>query len=150
MSVPPTFGQKLRPMDVILRDHRPLIIPAYFIAYENDTERIEENYDEALWLSDYLPYMDSIEEVMQPMSDLFYPIIADSNRKIELMDGTYRTEDHEVVGFLCLALYWKDMLNEILPDGSIGILVSTKGNEIVPSESLVSNQLLILEFLWSC
>jgi hypothetical protein len=147
MSVPPTFGQELRPIEVVLRNQRPMLSRAYLIAYPNDTALVEENRDEALWLSDYAPYLDSIEEVMQPISDLYYPIIIDAHKRIEWMDGTYRREDHTVGAFFSLSIYWKDMLLEILAEGSVGILVSTSGDLVVKKEQHVSTQSLIPELL---
>jgi hypothetical protein len=50
-------------------------------------------------------------------------MIADANTKIELMDGTYDTKQHQVVGIFCLAIYWKDTISNILQEGSDGLIM---------------------------
>ena len=129
MSSPPPIGQNETPMDVLLQHHRPIISSAYLTASPEDEAQAESDYWDAVWLSAFLPQAETLEEVLHPISDIFYPIIGDANNKIELMDGTYSTTEHKVVGLFSMGIYWKDMITDILPHDSNGILVSWTSEE---------------------
>jgi len=71
------------------------------------------------WFKDYI---DPGEEPMEPVSDIYYPII-DKIDSVRIIDSTYRQEEHDVVGFLALSIYWLGFMKNILPEGSEGIVV---------------------------
>jgi len=50
---------------------RVSITEPYLIAFENDTETIQENIDEAEWVS---AYVTTGEDPMAPMADIYYPV----------------------------------------------------------------------------
>jgi Adenylate and Guanylate cyclase catalytic domain len=53
----------------------------------------------------------------EPMSDIYFPIIDDLSR-VELTDDP---QAQNVVGLLCASFYWREMVLDILPEGSDGI-----------------------------
>lgn len=56
------------------------------------------------------------------MSDIFYPIVADNLGRVELADDPdYDPKEHRVVGAVIAALFWREMLVNILPEDSKGI-----------------------------
>jgi hypothetical protein len=90
-----------------------------------DTSRpdwYQQDLDEALWLSSYVPHLD-IDEVARPMFDFQFPVLADAYDKIQWTDGTYSKEDHKVVAIFSISIYWSYMISHILPTGSRGTLV---------------------------
>ncbi|KAL3912159.1 MAG: hypothetical protein SGARI_001300, partial [Bacillariaceae sp.] len=124
MSDPLSPGMEESAMQVVMRERRPVLAEPYLIHYPDDVEGKENDIAEAEWLSQYLPQAESIEEVMQPISDLFYPILEDAHEKIEWVDENFSAEDHRVAGFFSVSIFWKDTLKNILPEGSDGMHVS--------------------------
>jgi Adenylate and Guanylate cyclase catalytic domain len=122
MSVPSIPGQERRAAEVVMQEHKPLISAPYLLADISRPEQYQQDQDEALWISSYVPQLD-FEEVMRPMFDFQFPILADAYNKIQWMDGTYSTEDHKVVALLSISIYWSYMISDILPQGSSGVLV---------------------------
>jgi Adenylate and Guanylate cyclase catalytic domain len=124
MSIPPIPGQERSVMEIMMEDHRPTITVPYLLADKSDPARYQEDLDEANWLHDYLPNVDSVEEVLQPLSDFAYPIFANSHERIQFnTDGHHGKDEHAVVALFSASVYWKDQIRDILPEGSAGILV---------------------------
>jgi hypothetical protein len=63
----------MRGSDAVLQYHKAVISPAYFVPDPTNEERMQEDLDEADWLKSYVPQAKDINEVMQPMSDYYYP-----------------------------------------------------------------------------
>jgi hypothetical protein len=122
MSILRTPGQGRTSAEVVLQDHKPLMTAPYLLGDTSNPEQYQLDQDEALWLSSYVPHLD-IEEVMRPIFDFRFPILADAHDKIQWMDGTYSKDDHKVVAMLSISIYWSYMITDILPQGSVGILV---------------------------
>jgi hypothetical protein len=122
MSVPYIPGQDRRASDVVIQEHKPVISAPYLLADISKPELYQQDQDEAFWLSSYLPHLD-IEEVMRPMFDFQFPVLADAHDKIQWMDGKYTKEDHKVAAIFSISIYWSYMISDILPQGSSGILV---------------------------
>jgi Adenylate and Guanylate cyclase catalytic domain len=57
------------------------------------------------------------------MSDFIYPIVNDAIALAKVATGneTYDPAGHSVVGLIVATLYWRDLIRNILPDGSNGI-----------------------------
>jgi hypothetical protein len=122
MSINELPGQERRAPQVVLQEHKPVMTDPYLLGDISNPELYQADQDEALWLSSYVPHLD-IEEVMRPMLDFRFPILADAHNKIQWMDGTYKKEDHKVAAILSISIYWSYMISNILPKGSVGILV---------------------------
>jgi len=111
-----------------IETHKVTISEAYLIAFPNDTESIEENIDEAAWVSSYLT---TDEDPMEPMSDFYVPILAEAADWIRVAQnkeeyGESYDHDHSsrhtTAGILSASIYWRDLLKDILPPGSTGSL----------------------------
>jgi class 3 adenylate cyclase len=121
-SVPNTATMSTSSMDVVRTTHRAVLTEAYLISYPDDEERLAEDMIEAEWIASYLP---PGEEPMEPISDIFYPIIANANENIEVHTTTAAHTDEtddEVVGIFSVSVYWRDMIKNILPQGSNGLM----------------------------
>jgi hypothetical protein len=95
------------------------ITDAYLISYPDDEEDLEFDKEEAEWISSYLL---NGEEPMEPVSDIFYPILEQANRHIEIKDNR-DDDEHDVAGIFSVTVYWRDTIKNILPVGSDGLIV---------------------------
>lgn len=114
--------------------HKVGITPAYMLPDPDDEEKVRIMEIEADWFRDYIK---PGEEAMEPVSQILYPII-DNVESIDIFKDSpnlnhphdnifsYRPEDNDFVGFLALHIRWRDMLKDILPVGSQGIVVVFK------------------------
>ncbi|KAG7359286.1 adenylate and guanylate cyclase catalytic domain containing protein [Nitzschia inconspicua] len=132
MSLPPVPGQERSAMEIMMQDKRPTITAPYLLANPAVPERYEEDLNEAHWLHSYLPNVETVEEVMQPISDFAYPIYHNAHERIQfnMDDGDHQaqelgsnSDDPVVAALFSVTVYWKDMIKDILPEGSNGILV---------------------------
>jgi hypothetical protein len=69
-----------------LQEGKPVVSEPYLLADVYNPAQYQEDIDETLWLSSYVPEM-KIDEVMRPMFDFLFPILADAHDKIEWVDG---------------------------------------------------------------
>jgi hypothetical protein len=122
MSVLPIPGQELTAAEIVIQEHKPVITEPYLLGDTSNPEQYQQDLNDALWLSSYVPQL-KLDEVMRPIFDFHFPILADAHDKIKWTDGTYSREDHKVVGLLAVSIYWSYMIRDILPEGSSGILV---------------------------
>lgn len=82
-----------------------------FSLFSNSGDAVAEAETE-LWADFYKVFLTPDEEPKEPMSDLIYPIVDD-----ELKGPSNKT----VVGMLAASMYWREMIRDILPQGSDGI-----------------------------
>jgi His Kinase A (phospho-acceptor) domain len=81
-------------------------------------------------------YIGPDENPMEPVSDIFYPIIdtmatavsvhenpGDGNGNSFAHPHHYHPSEHQVYGILAVSIYWRDMIKRILPTDSNGIVV---------------------------
>jgi hypothetical protein len=92
----------------------PLMIP-----HEDNPLAIEESL---LWCEYYKTYIAAGEECMEPLSNWFYPIM-DMIDRIELSNETSLPENMEVKSIIAVEFYWRHYFEDILPEGSNGIVV---------------------------
>jgi hypothetical protein len=122
MSVIPARGHEQTAIEVSMQEHKPLMTAPYLLADPSDPEQYQLDLNQAHWFTSFLPQL-NFEEVMRPVFDFHFPIVADAHDKIQWMDETYSTKDHKVVAILTICIYWSYMIKDILPQGSTGILV---------------------------
>lgn len=109
-------------MNRIFDTHRPRLDTAYMIAEPGDLETMENNEWDADWAKDYI---DPDEEPMEPVSDIYYPLLEDSISHMDVFeDGGYMPLNNATFkGILALSIYWRDLLRDILPAGRDGVLI---------------------------
>jgi len=112
-------------VNATMDEHRTTVSDAYMIAYPWETEKLEDSKIEADWVKDYIA---PGENPFEPVSDLYYPIIEEATQKMRLFDPDengkpYDPKDHTFLGMVGLSFYWRDLLKDILPPGSDGIVV---------------------------
>ena len=95
------------------------------IAWPNDTAKQEENEAEAEWLS-YLLQPD--ENPVEPISDIYYPIIDEAldnvyHREEDMENENYNITGNHLGAYLALTIYWRDMVRDLLPEGTAGVAV---------------------------
>jgi len=119
MSVPLGKSKNTSAYHKLMDTHKVTVTDAYLISYPDDEERLENDKEEAEWISSYL--LDG-EETMEPISDIYYPILFEANRQIEI-DEYGKDQQHDVVAIFSLAVYWRDTIKHILPDSHEGLIV---------------------------
>jgi len=110
--------------EAVLETHLVSISEPYMIAWPWDTERQEENEAEADWIRDYL---EPGEEPLEPMSDIYYPVIIEALENIHHHEEEYSPEttkkSNKLGAILSMSIYWRDALRDLLPMGSAGVVV---------------------------
>lgn len=113
------------------------ITEPYMIAWPWDTAKQEENAGEAEWLQ-YL--LEPGENPLEPISDIYYPVIADAlpniyhrEEDLSALGGEpYKTTENHLGAYLALTIYWRDALRDLLPVGSAGVTVTFENACDVP------------------
>ena len=102
--------------------HKVSLSKAYHIAEPGDTSLDVEN---AAWADYFSSYITSGEEPMEPLSDFYYPMIEDLlDHSTVRDDPDYDPSQHKVAGIMSQSVYWRDLIKDILPQGSDGYMVS--------------------------
>ena len=99
MSVPNTEFMNISAAKATLQTHKVGITEANLIAYPDDVDRIEEDLAYAEFLEGFLP---PGTDAMQPMSDIFYPILENAYEDIKMMENDgedYAPNSRNIVGF---------------------------------------------------
>jgi hypothetical protein len=100
--------------------HKVSLSKAYHIAYPGDTSLDEENQ---AWADYFSSYITSGEDPMEPLSDMYYPMVEDLLDWRNVRDHPdYDPSQHKIAGIMSQSFYWRDMIKNILPQGSDGIL----------------------------
>jgi len=118
--------------------HRPVISEAYMIPSGNNNQDDPAKLKELNAFADFFKdYIDPGENPMEPVSDIYYPIYEQAADFVVLQPTTTTTttaddrvdEDSStldrfpILGFLALSIYWRDMMKNILPPGTEGIVI---------------------------
>jgi Adenylate and Guanylate cyclase catalytic domain len=83
--------------------------------HSEDTKLVQETKQLAEL---YRSYVGPNEVVMEPMTDLVFPVV-DAIDQISVAGAAdYNPSDHKVVGTLSGSIYWRSMLRNILPQGA--------------------------------
>ena len=106
-------------IDAVFETHEVTLGQASLIPDPEDPLEVADAESYADWLQDYLP---PGEEVMEPISEITYPIV-DQHDAVQVMDESYNVTEHNLVGIMSLGMYWRDNLKDILPPGSDGIVI---------------------------
>jgi Adenylate and Guanylate cyclase catalytic domain len=123
MSFPNTEFMNVSSAQATLNSRKVTVTEAYLIASPDDLDLIVNNEETASIYAGFLP---EGEEPMEPVSDIFYPILENAHKQIQITDSGddhSDKEEHKVVAILSLSVYWRDTIRDILPEGSNGILL---------------------------
>ena len=107
-------------MQAVLDTHQVSICGAQLISYPNDTVMIEQNKAYAKWIRYYVT---DGEDVMEPDSSIYYPILKNADDWIHVNTDYYDPQEHNFGGVLDVTFYWRDLIKKILPEGTNGIFV---------------------------
>lgn len=88
------------------------------------SNRVGSFEEEQAWADIYKDYIPKNEEAMEPVSDLFYPIL-DQLERIDLKDAKMNdnSTNNKFVGMIAATIYWRNLLKDILPSESKGVVV---------------------------
>ena len=103
-----------------------MIAPSEFLnqpfCYSSSFTAVAENAAWADWFTDYIP---AGEETTEPPVDVFFPLI-------DSVDSIKPDTNAEVVGMISSSVYIRDIIRDILPPGSSGVILVVE-NECTPS-----------------
>jgi hypothetical protein len=97
----------------------------------NSVEQKEYDLAEADWVKDYV---DSDEDPMEPIVDIYVPLLDESIEAYDVYNDKNTTAPDEKTfrGYFSLSIYWRAMMKNILPEGSNGIILVVE-NECAPT-----------------
>ena len=115
-----------------LYQHRVVISEAYLLPDPLDPVAVEETEIWSEWLSGFVQPGEPYDE---PASDLYFPIFdqleqirapssaQDGNENDSNNNKEYDPSQQRVVGTLVATLFWRDLIQNILPPNNVGIVV---------------------------
>jgi len=124
-----------------LKTHLVTISETYLINWPDDLEYEEYNEQEAKWFSNYL---EPGVNAMSPIVDIYFPVIVDALDSVrhqpQASSSSSSTPGHnhgaagdtndtptDTLGaYLALSIYWRDLLRDLLPSGSAGVIAVFK------------------------
>jgi hypothetical protein len=84
----------------------------------------EAELEEALlWCDYYNDFIPKGSDCMQPLSSVFYPIVQAPKQKIKLAESDVYPDKVDVKAIIAIDLYWYKLFQNILPTGSIGMML---------------------------
>lgn len=84
-----------------------------------DLEQVKQNQYWEEWYQDYLP---PGKKANEPISDIYYPIV-DNLQLSSQNNSTDEISSNPVVAILGASIFWRDVIQHILPRGNNGIVV---------------------------
>eukprot|EP00934_Nitzschia_sp_Nitz4_P002155 Nitzschia sp. Nitz4//scaffold6_size259037//151917//155608//NITZ4_001087-RA/size259037-processed-gene-0.270-mRNA-1//-1//CDS//3329556932//2155//frame0 len=105
----------------ILKDDRKIVFgDIHNIADSDDPNAVSAAANNNLFIKDYVG---DEEDETEPFSDIFFPILDVAADYVEVPQNASSTDLGKMVGVFAMTFYWRDLLKNILPDGSNGIIV---------------------------
>lgn len=75
-----------------------------------------------IWADIFRDYINPDEEPLEPVCDISYPIV-DEIGPLDFKSSDYNPANHSVVGMVGASMYWREIIQNVLPPGSNGITV---------------------------
>jgi hypothetical protein len=101
--------------EAIFGNHKVQLGDTYHLPDPDNEEAVAENEIDVDWFSDYMPLGQNASE---PVFDIMYPIL-DTIDRVTIDDPL----NHTLVGMTAVSVYWRNLLEDILPAGSEGVVV---------------------------
>jgi hypothetical protein len=101
-----------------LIDRKRVVISAPHLPNVEDEIAVSQAEVSTEWAKDFIP---SYEDPTEPCAEIFYPIIDLPPDAIAISEDK-DFGDSTVVGIISLSIYWRDLIRNILPVGSRGIV----------------------------
>jgi hypothetical protein len=100
----------------ILDRHKVLISEPWLLPDPNNEEEMAEHNETVAWISDYVSPGQNPDE---PITDIYYPLLDTMIDEVTVQDPS----QENMVGFVTLSVYWRQMLENVLPSTARGVLV---------------------------
>ena len=101
---------------------KPRVVIGQISNYPYPYDEVLQSYTDYYnnWIKDYLPPQ---EDETEPYTDIFYPMIDTAANSVSATSSDCNdAEEGTVVGIFSVIFYWRDMLKDILPPKSDGIV----------------------------
>ena len=90
------------------------------VIHRNNEEQVKENQYWEEWFQDFVP---PGEKANEPMSDIYYPIVDTLQLSTQKINSTVKISNNPAVAILGATIFWRDVMEHILPRGNNGIVV---------------------------
>jgi hypothetical protein len=106
-------------MTAVMTKKRPFVDQPMMIPRpDNPKAQIEAE----MWCEYYADFLPPGKNCMEPVSTIYYPIL-ESLDEIELSSDKNYPDNFEVKAILAADMYWRDVIQDILPPGSNGMVL---------------------------
>lgn len=99
----------------LLERKTAVITEAYQLPDPNNEDEMAEHEEQIAWISDYVNEGQNPDE---PISDITYPVL-DTQGQISVL----LPKQEPVVGMIAFSVYWRELIQDILPDNARGVVV---------------------------
>jgi len=115
MTLPDTqaVGAVRTSRQVVLSQAGMLADPDDAVAVENDN----------MWIDWYADYATPGQDPSEPLSDIYYPILAESTDRVRIYGDNPSNNNTTFLGMLGMSFYWAATMKGILPEGTNGLIV---------------------------
>jgi len=110
-----TWSQAAPSFQQILRKHEVILGNAWLLPDPDNEQEMADHEASLSWVSNFVPPGQNPDE---PVSDFYYPIL-DATDAIVVKDP----KEEELVAIFSLTIYWRQMIERILPPTARGIYV---------------------------
>jgi hypothetical protein len=115
-----TFPSLVNSLDVVMGDRKIAISDVTNIPYPNDAESKRQ----AIGNNDFIKdYVGEGEDETEPFSDIYFPILEYAADFVTIPKNESAYDLGRFVGVFAMTFYWRDLIKEILPTDSDGIIV---------------------------
>ncbi len=115
-----TFPGLANSMDVVMGDRKIAISDVSNIPYPNDAESERQASGNNDFIKDYAG---EGEDETEPFSDVYFPILEYAADFVTIPKNESAHDLGRFVGVFAMTFYWRDLIKEILPTDSDGIIV---------------------------
>lgn len=92
----------------------------YLMNKRNDHKSQAESENWVEWFKDYIP---PDENAFEPVVDVYFPVINNITQIDFSPEMRRQTANETVVALIAVSIYWRNLIRDILPPGSNGIVV---------------------------
>ena len=114
------FMEDLHDIIMELIDRKEAFIGAPFMIEKPDDPIVTEI--NGLWCEFYQDFIRKSENCLEPMSSWSYPVL-DKVDYIDVKTNPSYPEDYEMKAFLMTDIYWRQLIRDILPPNSGGVVI---------------------------
>jgi len=98
----------------VFNNHTAVVSSAYMLPDLDNEAEFEEANITADWFQDYI---DPDDDPMEPVSDVYYPVFKEMDSSV-VFEHEHNHDDVTLVAVIAVSFYWRDVLKDILQEGT--------------------------------